>query len=416
MDKILDKIKKQVALSQDEISDIKKTIKEFKSKIEPVLSKNKIKANIFVGGSVGKGANLPGLHDIDIFIRFKEDGELSDILQTILSSCFKKIERLNGSRDYFKVELNGFEIEVIPVLYITRPNQAKNITDHSPFHVNWSKRKSKNIVEDVKISKQFFRGIGAYGAESWIGGFSGHLIEILTVNYGSFKKLLTAIAKWDDTVFLDVEKYYSNEKAARAVISTSKQISPLLVIDPVDKERNAAAAVTKEKYDFLKTEVETFLKKPSMKSFDELIITPEDIKKSAKKNKLYLFYAKPESPKMDASGAKMLNHYKKISRIFTENNFELIDSGFFWDKKSDGLIWFILNPKELSKKHILKGPPTYENSQNIIRFKEKYKRKKIWREGYNYFVELSRKYTKTDQIIKKLVNTDEELNSLTLKK
>jgi len=153
-----------------------------------------------------------------------------------------------------------------------------------------------------------------------------------------------------------------------------------------------------------------------MNSFDELIITPEDIKKSAKKNKLYLFYAKPESPKMDASGAKMLNHYKKISRIFTENNFELIDSGFFWDKKSDGLIWFILNPKELSKKHILKGPPTYENSQNIIRFKEKYKRKKIWREGYNYFVELSRKYTKTDQIIKKLVNTDEELNSLTLKK
>jgi len=311
--------------------------------------------------------------------------------------------------------LNGFEIEVIPVLYITRPNQAKNITDHSPFHVNWSKRKSKGLVEDVKISKQFFRGIGAYGAESWIGGFSGHVIEILTVNYGGFKKLLTAISKWEDTAFTDVEKYYSNEKDARSSISKSKQDSPLLVIDPIDKGRNAAAAVTKEKYDFLKINVEAFLKKPVLTAFDELIITDEDIKKLVKKNKLYLFSAKPESPKLDASGAKMLNYYKKISRMFTENNFELVDSGFFWDKKNDGLIWFILNPKELSKKHILKGPPTYESSLNVLKFKEKYKRKKVWREGYNYFVEVSRKYTKTAQIIR-LVKSDEEFNSLTLKK
>ena len=145
------------------------------------------------------------------------------------------------------------------------------------------------------------------------------------------------------------------------------------------------------------------------------MITDEDIKKLVKKNKLYLFSAKPESPKLDASGAKMLNHYKKILRMFTENNFELIDSGFFWDNKNDGLIWFILNPKELSKKHILKGPPTYESSLNIMKFKEKYKRRKIWREGYNYFVEVSRKYTKTNQIIR-LVKAEEEFNSLTLKK
>ena len=412
---MLEKIKKQVTLSQEEDSAIKSTIKEFNSKIGPVLSENKIEANIFVGGSVGKGSNLPGLHDIDIFVRFKEDGEISEMLQTVLESCFKKIVRLKGSRDYFKVDLNGFEIEVVPVLYITRSNQAKNITDHSPFHVNWSKRKSTNLVEDVKISKQFFRGIGAYGAESWIGGFSGHVIEILTVNYGGFKKLLTAISKWGDTAFADVEKHYSNEKLARASISESKQNSPLLVIDPVDKERNAAAAVTKEKYDFLRAEVESFLKKPKLNSFEELVITDEDIKKLVKKNKLYLFSAKPESPKLDASGAKMLNHYKKILRMFTENNFELIDSGFFWDKKNDGLIWFILNPKELSKKHILKGPPTYESSLNIMKFKEKYKRRKIWREGYNYFVEVSRKYTKTNQIIR-LVKAEEEFNSLTLKK
>jgi len=415
MDKLLQKIKKRVTLTADENSSIKKTIKEFKVKIEPVLTKNKVDANLFVGGSVGKGANLPNLHDIDIFIRFKQDGDLSEILEKILNSCFKKITRLKGSRDYFKVELNGFEIEVIPVLYITRPNQAKNITDHSPIHVNWSKRNSGKLIEDIKISKLFFRGIGAYGAESWIGGFSGHVIEILTVNSGGFKKLLKSITKWDETTFADFEKHYLNENDARLSISKSKQESPLLIVDPVDKERNAAAAVSKEKYDFLKKIVTKFLKKPTLDYFEEEIITVEDIEKQVKKNKLFLFYAKPESTKIDASGAKMLIHHKKIKRMFSENNFEVIDSGFFWDKKSDGLIWFILNPTELTKQHILKGPPTYESGINIMNFKKKYARKRVWREGYNYFVEISRKYTKSEQIVK-LIKSEEEFNSLTLKK
>ena len=415
MDKVLSKIKNQVTLSKEETSKIKDTIKEFKSKIEPVLKKSKIDANIFVGGSVGKSTNLPGLHDIDIFVRFKKDGELSEIMQDLLNSCFSEVTRLKGSRDYFKIKLNDFEIEVIPVLYITRPNQAKNITDHSPFHVNWSKRNSKDIIEDVKLAKQFFIGVGAYGAESWIGGFSGHVIEILTVNYGGFKKLMKGISNWGDETFVDVEKYYTNAGDAISSLDDAKLESPLLVIDPVDKERNAAAAVSKEKYEFLKKVATTFLKKPTLKHFEEKIITTEDIKKQVKKNKLFLFSAKPESHKHDAAGAKMLNHYKKIKRMFTEHNFEIIDSGFFWDKKNDGLIWFIMNPKELTKKHILKGPPTYESSINILNFKKKYARKKVWREGYNYFVEVSRKYVKSDQIVR-LIKSEEEFSSMTLKK
>ena len=88
---------------------------------------------------------------------------------------------------------------------------------------------------------------------------------------------------------------------------------------------------------------------------------------------------------------------------------------FFGIKKNDGLIWFIMNPEELTKKHILKGPPTYESGINILNFKKKYARKKVWREGYNYFVEVSRKYVKSEQIVK-LIKSDEGFSSLTLKK
>ena len=44
MDKVLSKIKNQVTLSNEETSKIKDTIKEFKSKLEPVLKKSKIDA------------------------------------------------------------------------------------------------------------------------------------------------------------------------------------------------------------------------------------------------------------------------------------------------------------------------------------------------------------------------------------
>lgn len=50
-----------------------------------------------------------------------------------------------------------------------------------------------------------------------------------------------------------------------------------------------------------------------------------------------------------------------------------------------------------------------------MNFKKKYSRKKVWREGYNYFVEVSRKYTKSEQVVK-LIKSEEEFDSLTLKK
>jgi tRNA nucleotidyltransferase (CCA-adding enzyme) len=158
-----------------------------------------------------------------------------------------------------------------------------------------------------------------------------------------------------------------------------------------------------------------FLKKPDKKYFEEVEISLSDVKKLGAKNKAFIWKAPPEDRKLDVSGAKMVKYIEKIVRFFEKNNFIVIDSGMYWNKRDDGLVWVFVDKKDLSKKQILKGPPTYGMQNHILAFKKKYARRKNWREGYNYYAEVPRKYTKAEQIIR-LIKKDSEFSVLKLTK
>ncbi len=421
MKKVIDAVESAVILGSEESEKLSAVMAEFEEKIVAELSKQGVVANLFVGGSVGKGTCLPGIHDIDYFMRFDlskyGEEDISGICESVLSGVFKDVLRLKGSRDYYRVKVGDYEIEVIPVLYINRINQAKNLTDQSPFHVNWIKKNvkaKKGLDVDMRLAKQFFRASGVYGAESWIGGFSGHVTEILIVHYGGFEKLLKAVLKWRDKTVIDVEKAYKG-KDVFEILDGAKTVGPLVVIDPVDKDRNAAAALGFEKFVLLKEKVELFLKKPHKKFFDEVEITVADVKKMGKRNRVLIWKAPPEDEKMDVSGAKMIKHINSIERLFKDNEFVVIDSGMYWNKRDDGLIWLIIDKKELSKKQVIKGPQTFGMQNHILAFKKKYARRKNWREGYHYYAEIPRKYTKADQILR-LIKKDETFSVLKLLK
>jgi len=395
MKQVIKNILPKISVSDEENNKIKKIISEINKKLKANLSK--YNANFFVGGSVGKGTNLPGTHDIDIFIRFKENGDLSDNLEKVLK-VFDNVVRLKGSRDYYKIEYEGYEIEFIPVLYCKTVSSAKNITDHSPFHVNWSKRKSK-LNDDVKLAKLFFNSNGLYGAESWIGGLSGHAIEILTKHYGGFEKLLKNISEWGEEVIIDTENLYKSQLDIKYELNKSK-LNKLILIDPIDKERNAAAALSEDKYNLVKKISAEFLKKPTKKYFEIKTVDVDILKKRSGKNKLFYYELEPEGDKQDVAGSKMLTRIKKIVKVVKENEFEILDHGLYWNKKDKGLIWLIVPDKDLEKKKILTGPPTYGNTHDIKSFKSKHR--KVWREGYNYYTEVKRKYTKITTLMKKI--------------
>src|SRR3989344_6793717 len=103
------------------------------------LNKNLWDAEAILGGSVAKGTFLKGQHDVDIFVLYKNDKDISNKLESSLR-IFKNIERVKGSRDYFQARVYGLNFEIVPVLKIKTVKEAKNITDISPLHVDWVKK------------------------------------------------------------------------------------------------------------------------------------------------------------------------------------------------------------------------------------------------------------------------------------
>ena len=95
MDKILNQIRKEVTPSKKEYQEINDLVSEVKKRISSIAKKRKYDIEVFVGGSIGKDTWLPGLHDIDFFIKFnynkysKNSEKISDYSEEMLLNCFE---------------------------------------------------------------------------------------------------------------------------------------------------------------------------------------------------------------------------------------------------------------------------------------------------------------------------------------
>ncbi len=133
-------LKNQIELikpNKETLDKINKNSNEFVKNLKNKLKNKKIKADVFVGGSLAKKTIVKkDRYDVDIFVRFDrkyKDEEISTLLGKIIDNNAKKI---HGSRDYYQQVSNEIIMEIIPVIKIKKVNEARNITDLSYFHVN----------------------------------------------------------------------------------------------------------------------------------------------------------------------------------------------------------------------------------------------------------------------------------------
>ncbi len=370
-----------------------------KEKINSKIKNRKIKANAVLGGSIAKGTFLKDDYDCDIFVKFDmsyKNKDISNILEKILED-FSKVERIHGSRDYFNFKVNGINFEIIPVLDIKKAEDALNITDCSPLHAEWVNKKiNKNIklADEIRLAKAFFKSANVYGAESYVKGFSGHVIDILVIYYKGFLPLIKNAVKWKEHDVIDFNNHYKGK--ALKELNKSK-ISSLIVIDPIQPERNAAAVLSKEKFLLLKQRAEDFLKNPSESFFRKREITVEELKKSSKGKKLLLVNVKPVKGKQDVVGSKLLKAFDYIFNKLVSNDFNVYEKGWKWDKKEDALFWFIVKDETLSENIVRTGPPL-KSKDNVEDFKKKHK--KAFVKGKRICAEIERKYRKPGELLK----------------
>ena len=147
------------------IKSLHKLSKEFISKLGDELKKCRINADVFVGGSFAKGTLLKSdNYDVDVFVRFDWKYEfLSGMLEKVLLPVAKelkmKVEKIHGSRDYFKVLIEdtpGY-FEVIPVTKIKKPKEERNVTDLTYFHGPYVRKRIKGLEDQVRVAKQFLK-------------------------------------------------------------------------------------------------------------------------------------------------------------------------------------------------------------------------------------------------------------------
>ena len=321
-------------------------------------------AMAILGGSGAKGTWLSGSHDVDIFVLFdlkkyeNKSSELSDLLEKALQRSFPKIniQRLHGSRDYFQLPYQSLIFEAVPILKISKAEQALNITDISPLHSAWINKHAATAKDDIRLLKQFCKANNLYGAESYIGGFSGYVLEILTAHYGSFEKVLKAVQKWKEKDVVDPSKFYPTKELALFHINTSKLQSPLVVVDPVDKTRNAAAALSMEKFLLFKELAKKYLQKPAEEFFVKEKITVDSLRQKYKgKGALVLVMVVPTEGKEDAVGGKLLKVFEFLREKM--HAFGLVHGGWTWDKGQEVLFYFVAKKKELPSEEIRVGPP-----------------------------------------------------------
>ncbi len=407
----------------DVLKDIKPTEKEEKDVYDKVMvvlnkiNKSLKNAKAILGGSGVKGTWLKKANDADIFVKFNyakykdKSQEISGILEKILKNKKLKIARLHGSRDYFQIKQKDFTFEIIPILDIKKAEQAKNITDVSPLHAGWVNKKGKRFKDDIRLLKQFCKSAGVYGAESYIHGFSGYICEILTIYHKGFINTIKNAAKWGDKVIIDEEGYWKGKNILME-LNKSKIISPLIIIDPVQKDRNAAAAISEEKFRKFKETAKKFLNNPSESFFEIKKVNKDVLKKKAGKNELILLDIKPQRGKEDVVGCKLTKALEYITKKLEESDFTILHSGLEWDKKEKAFFYCILKKEKLSKFIENKGPPL-ENKIHVQNFKKKHK--KTFIQGNRIYTKTRRRFNEPKELINSLRKEDylkEKINKL----
>ena len=364
--KVLAEVFDEISLSSNEENSLKKLAKEILLKIKSTGLK------AFIGGSLAKGTLVKNsnIRDVDIFVVFKNETELSE-LGKILKKAGFDAKVIHGSRDYFHILVGEVLFEIIPVVKFKKISEANNVTDVSLTHVKYITgkiKKDNHLAREIKLAKAFCSANNVYGAESYIGGFSGYSLEVLVSYFGSFAKFLRGINK---KRIIDPEKYFKNNNEIMRELNLSKLQSPVILIDPTYKYRNVCAGLHEETYKrFLKV-VNLFLKNPSKDFFYKKDFNLSEFKKSAKlENADFLsFSLSTDRQEGDIAGTKMKKMVRIISEQLTFKNQEVLKKEFIYCGGKDAKAYFIVRFKDKLK---VLGPPRFMDEQ-VKSFKKKHK-------------------------------------------
>lgn len=351
------------------LENIKKSLKPQKNKdvsLIKTLEKDIPKiVEVFLGGSFAKKTHINNDFDIDVFVRFPDNKNISKRLKKILDKATISYKEIPGSRNYFEVKAD-YTYEIVPVKKVKTPKEAENVIDLSPFHVKYFNDNATNKIRDeVRLLKQFLKANNLYGSETHIKGFSGHTVDLLTLHYKSFLKIIKAAQNWSEEVVIDMENIH---EFPLMTLNKSKLKSPLIMVDPTDPYRNASAALSKENFDKFKKLAKEFLKKPSKKFFEKKPLLTRTKQKTNKN--LYIIDVKPLNRTKNISAAKARKAYENIIKEIQNLDFTIEYTDWEFNEENTQIV-LTVTKETIPKTKVIEGPPSNLET-HAKKFREKH--------------------------------------------
>jgi len=225
--------------------------------------------SVSLEGSAAKDTWIKGRAEIDVFIHFSPDTPREKLEEGVVRVGSRVIGEMGGEsrlryadHPYVEGIVGRLTINIVGC-YDAEPGRWLSPVDRTPHHTCYvNARLSAEQRREVRLLKSFMMGIGVYGAEIQIEGFSGYLAELLIISHGGFLRLLEAARAWRPPIYIDVEKHLE-----RHVATALFPNSPLIVIDPVDPHRNVASAVSATRLSEFVLASRMFLREPSTRFF-----------------------------------------------------------------------------------------------------------------------------------------------------
>lgn len=308
-----------------------------------------------IGGSYAKGTWLSGEVDLDIFVKLRKDVDektFESIGKTIGFDSLKKFKPYvrYSEHPYVEAEIEHTRVNVVPC-YDVEPGNWKSAADRSSFHTKFILQSFDQLKKDeVRLLKKFLIGVGIYGAEIAKEGFGGYVAEVLVHHYGSFLGVLQAASSF-------VQHQVIGNPA-------KKFDTPLIIIDPIDSNRNLGTAISAESVGKFILASRAFLKKPSLLFFKP---KPRKLNRRNLENIVIIrFNYKKRSP--DIIWGQIKRAATAVAGQLELGGFEVLRKSSVTDEKTEAALLFLLRSPNIEKNMIRKGPNVFmrRESENYI--------------------------------------------------
>ncbi len=389
--------------------------KAIQREVEDILASSGIQAKVSPQGSFARDTWLSGEADLDIFARFLPAMEREEWVEKVLPIMRKYFSRYQVTERYaehpfLEFRADGIRVNIVPS-YDVKKGEWKSATDRTPYHTEFMQTHlTPELRLEARLLKKFGRGIGTYGAEIKIGGFSGMLIDTLVLYYQSFMETLRRASSWTKGTLLEIGK-------PEGIVS-SKEKDPnvdLVVIDPVDPNRNLAAAVRPDKLWNFVAAGRQFLRDPGLWYFLPPEFKPKTRRQFAKRiddigHEVLAITFKHGALVPDVLWGQLMKLERGLLDTMGREEFNPYRSALWSDEEKESAILVEADRTTLPALKLQKGPPV-SNAADSSSFLEKHLRSRetargAWVEGDRWVVEKKRRVSSIGELIKVAVRGD----------